>query len=105
MSNAYNPVGALGGLFAPAFIYGNPESDAAVAAWGKQNLKSPPLPTPVMPPVAPTGGGRGLPGTPGYLRSAGNGVFLADDIGAQRDELAAALARQPILTGREMVSS
>ena len=30
--------GALGGLFAPAYIHGNPESEAAVAKWQAENF-------------------------------------------------------------------
>ncbi len=33
----YDPVGAMGGLFAPAYIVGNPESEAAVAQWQATN--------------------------------------------------------------------
>src|SRR6187200_3370421 len=35
---AYDPVGAMGGLFAPAYIHGNPQSEAAVAKWQKENF-------------------------------------------------------------------
>lgn len=35
---AYDPTGALGGLFAPAYIHGNPESEAAVQQWQSQNF-------------------------------------------------------------------
>lgn len=33
----YNPVGAMGGLFAPAFIHGDPQSEAATQAWMAKN--------------------------------------------------------------------
>lgn len=49
----YNPTGALNGLFAPAYIAGNPEATAAAAAWNAANLKTPP------PAVAPPSGGYG----------------------------------------------
>lgn len=33
----YDPNGALGGLFAPAYVHGNPQSEAAVNAWRAAN--------------------------------------------------------------------
>jgi hypothetical protein len=46
----YNPQGALNGLFAPAYIPGNPESVAATAAWnatrGAPPAGTPPAGTP-----------------------------------------------------------
>jgi hypothetical protein len=39
----YNPQGAMGGLFAPAFIVGNPQSEQAVSQWNAANLKTPPV--------------------------------------------------------------
>jgi hypothetical protein len=48
MANAaYDPVGALGGLFAPAYIHGNPQSEAAVGQWNAAHLVSPPPPGPL----------------------------------------------------------
>src|SRR5580765_8582399 len=44
MAQQYDPVGALGGLFAPAWIYGDPISQAAVEAWNAAHLKVPPAP-------------------------------------------------------------
>jgi hypothetical protein len=41
---AYDPVGAMGGLFAPAFIYGNPQAEAAASAWNTAHLQTPPPP-------------------------------------------------------------
>jgi hypothetical protein len=38
---AYDPVGALNGLFAPAYIAGNPQADAAVQAWTVAHPHSP----------------------------------------------------------------
>ena len=51
----YDPVGAMGGLFAPAYIVGNPQSEQAVGAWNTAHLQTPPAPD-VQPtaPVAPT---------------------------------------------------
>jgi hypothetical protein len=37
----YDSVGALNGLFAPAYIHGDPTSDAAVQAWSVANPRSP----------------------------------------------------------------
>jgi hypothetical protein len=34
----YDPVGAMGGLFAPAYIHGNPEAEAAAAKWQAENF-------------------------------------------------------------------
>jgi len=52
-SSTYDPVGAMGGLFAPAFIYGDPEAEQAVAAWLAKNLKTPPAPDKrYVPPLA-----------------------------------------------------
>lgn len=59
MPAKYNPVGALNGLFAPAYIKGDPQSEAAVAAWNAANLKKPPADIPVPPPVSNPGGGFG----------------------------------------------
>jgi hypothetical protein len=42
----YDDVGALGGLFAPAYIAGDPVSQAAVAKWTAAHQKSPPPPDP-----------------------------------------------------------
>jgi len=38
---AYDPVGALNGLFAPAYIHGNAESDQAVQNWMVAHPRSP----------------------------------------------------------------
>jgi hypothetical protein len=38
MAQPYDPVGAMGGMFAPAYIYGNPESEAAVQKWQAENF-------------------------------------------------------------------
>jgi hypothetical protein len=46
----YNPQGALNGLFAPAYIPGNPESVAATTAW---NANRAPMTTPGTTPGAP----------------------------------------------------
>jgi hypothetical protein len=40
----YDDVGAMGGLFAPAFIFGDPVSEAAVARWNAAHLKRKPAP-------------------------------------------------------------
>ena len=40
----YDPIGALGGLFAPAFIRNDLTSEEAVAAWNARNRKYPPAP-------------------------------------------------------------
>jgi hypothetical protein len=40
----YDSVGAMGGLFAPAWLYGDEVSRAAVEAWNAKNLKKPPAP-------------------------------------------------------------
>jgi hypothetical protein len=40
----YDSVGALGGLFAPAWLYGDEVSKAAVEAWNAKNLKKAPDP-------------------------------------------------------------
>ena len=42
--NPYDSVGALGGLFAPAWLYGDEASKAAVEAWNAKNLKKAPAP-------------------------------------------------------------
>jgi hypothetical protein len=59
----YDPVGALNGLFAPAYIHGNAESDQAVQNWMVAHPKSPGVgtfvpnataaPTPVAQPAVP----------------------------------------------------
>jgi hypothetical protein len=38
----YDPVGALGGVFAPAYIANDPVSKAAVDAWNAAHMKFPP---------------------------------------------------------------
>lgn len=38
----YNPVGAASGLFAPAYIAGNPEAMAAAGNWNTAHLQTPP---------------------------------------------------------------
>jgi len=60
---AYDPVGALNGLFAPAYIHGNAESDQAVQNWMVAHPRSPGVgtfvpnataaATPVAQPLAP----------------------------------------------------
>jgi hypothetical protein len=44
----YDPVGALGGLFAPAYIHGNPQSEAAVQAWTTAHPYSPGVTVPTQ---------------------------------------------------------
>jgi hypothetical protein len=41
MQQPYDPVGALGGLFAPAYIHGNQQSSDAVQAWTAAHPYSP----------------------------------------------------------------
>lgn len=53
MPYQYNPTGANNGMFAPAYIAGNPQSQAAVDAWNAQNLQPRPT-TPAAPPATPT---------------------------------------------------
>ena len=56
----YDPVGAMGGLFAPALIRGNRESELAFDEWMARNLKRPPAADTGPPaPPAPT-----MEGTP-----------------------------------------
>jgi len=58
MPYQYNPQGALNGLFAPAYIPGNPQSVAATAAWNANRGAPPPGTPPAgMPPAgAPPAG-------------------------------------------------
>ena len=49
----YDPVGAMGGLFAPAYIHGDPVSEAAVAAWNAAHLKLRPTTDPKFSTDAP----------------------------------------------------
>lgn len=42
MAPPYDPVGALGGVFAPAYIVNDPVSKAAVDAWNAAHMKFPP---------------------------------------------------------------
>ena len=41
-SYKYDPIGSLGGLFAPAYLYGNKEAEDAFEAWWQKNKKTPP---------------------------------------------------------------
>ena len=66
----YDETGALGGLFAPAFIRGNPESEAAVAQWQAENFAVTPEmieasrgPSTTVPTSGVTGGLRAMPGS------------------------------------------
>lgn len=45
----YNPTGALNGLFAPAYVAGNPQAEAAASNWNAAHRQGP----------APAGGGDG----------------------------------------------
>jgi hypothetical protein len=45
----YNPTGALNGLFAPAYIAGNPQAEAAASAWNAARA-------PAGAPATPAGG-------------------------------------------------
>src|SRR3954471_22534729 len=52
---AYDETGALGGTFAPAFIFGDPVSEAAVNKWNAAHLRTRPVQTPLVTPgPAPT---------------------------------------------------
>jgi hypothetical protein len=58
----YNPEGALGGMFAPAYIHGYSPSEQAVAAWTAQNqnvnramIEELRMPNQWMPPEKPKG--------------------------------------------------
>jgi len=67
----YNPQGALNGLFAPAYIPGNPESVAATTAWNA-NRGAPP----VTPPAGTPPAGTPPVGTPPpYNPVVGGGAF------------------------------
>lgn len=53
MDQQYDETGALGGLFAPAWIYGNDQSMNAVNRWNAAHLQQHQQPPPVQD-VAPT---------------------------------------------------
>jgi hypothetical protein len=57
MPYPYNPQGALNGLFAPAYIPGNPQAAAAAAAYNAARQAQ-------IRPAAPPPGTPGTPGTP-----------------------------------------
>jgi len=66
MPAPYNPQGALNGLFAPAYIPGNPGSVAATTAWNANRQAQPgiaPPPPGTAPPLLPTAGGKLIPGS------------------------------------------
>lgn len=83
----YDPTGALGGLFAPAYIAGNAQSEAAVNAWNAANLKTAPAPdNPIS-----LGGGGGAP-------AGGGGVYPGPASNSPTD-WAAAVARYNAMGG------
>ncbi len=43
-TQTYDPIGAMGGLFAPAFIASDPVSQDAVARWNAAHLRLRPAP-------------------------------------------------------------
>jgi hypothetical protein len=55
---AYDPTGAMSGLFAPAYIHGDPVAEAAAAAWNAAHLKTPPAADVYKPPTTTTGSSR-----------------------------------------------
>jgi len=60
----YNPQGALNGLFAPAYIPGNPESVAATTAWNANRGAPPVTPPAGTPPAGTPPAGTPPAGTP-----------------------------------------
>lgn len=113
----YDPQGAMGGLFAPAYIKGFAPSEQAVAAWNAAHhgLSRAQIEETRMPPLyqKPTGNvladgvyGGGVPATQNYgdprgmvdpdaLRAAAMG--LPYDMQARRDAIAARLAQNQAL--------
>jgi hypothetical protein len=115
----YNPQGAMGGLFAPAYIHGLNASENAVAAWNATNrpvtfanIEQTRMPNPVQPGPVPMSAGNGVYGGPIPLRQAyGDPKGIIDpealrvlsqggkyDFNARRDAIAQQLAANTAAT-------
>lgn len=90
MQGPYDPVGALGGLFAPAYIHGNPQSEDAVAAWMKAHYSV--TPDIINASRLPGTGGNPGPVDPNALIAAAQGGTY--DPSARRDAIAAQVQAQ-----------
>ena len=88
-ANAYDPMGADNGLFAPGLIRGDKTSEDAVNAWNAKNLKIPPS----------SGGAITAPGAP-----TAPGAAPADDAAARRAQIAWALMAQQSPGGMQGVA-
>jgi len=82
---AYDTVGALGGMFAPAYIHGNAQSEAAVADWNRRNHV-------VTNDVIEQSRKNGIVDQNALRAAAQGGPY---DVNAGRDAIAAAVVQQP----------
>jgi len=86
---AYDPIGALNGMFAPAYIHGNQQSQDAVAEWNRKNHV-------VNHDVIEQSRVNGVVDQNALRAAAQGGPY---DVNAQRDKIAAAVVQQPAASG------
>lgn len=101
MPRGYDPVGAMGGLFAPAHIFGDPESQAAIEAWTARQRPPPPPPPPPPTPLSQSSSPLPTTSSVGLNPSAMQPFAGAMPAGAYdpRDQIAMAIMQQGGETG------
>jgi hypothetical protein len=98
MAQPYDPTGALGGLFAPAYIHGNPQAEAAVADWTARHstATNDVINASRAPATFGTGNAAGAVDVNALVASAQGGTY---DPGPRRDAIAAQIVAQPAPSG------